>query len=56
VAPRTKPENAAIRVSPDHEAKLREALAELERGEVVELTDEELQHWVKTGEWPDSLD
>ena len=27
-----------------------------EAGRLVELTPEELEHWAKTGEWPESLD
>jgi len=28
----------------------------IDRGEVVELTEEQLRHWEETGEWPASLD
>jgi len=57
VAPRTKPSNTReFHPSPRHEAELRKALAEVESGEVVELTEEQLRHWEETGEWPASLD
>jgi hypothetical protein len=57
MAPRTKAaETQKFRASSEHQAELREALAQIERGEVVELTEKELRHWVETGEWPASLD
>jgi hypothetical protein len=48
MAPRTCPPQTPlppgyVRVSPEDEAELRETFAALDRGEYVELTDEELQ-------------
>lgn len=41
-----------VRVSPELEAELLEAMAEIDRGEYVELTLEQLDHAAATGEWP----
>lgn len=45
-----------IRPSAEDEADLRAGLAELDRGEGVELTADELRHLEETGEWPERLD
>ena len=56
-APRSKALKAGeFQASPRHEAELRKALGQVDRGEVVELTEEQLRHWEETGEWPASLD
>jgi hypothetical protein len=56
VAPRTRPSPQAVRPSAEDEAEIRTALAELDRGEGVELTADELRRWAETGEWPERLD
>lgn len=38
--------------SPELAAELREGIAQLERGEYIELTPEMMDHWEKTGEFP----
>jgi hypothetical protein len=48
-------EPPALRVDPSDESDLRAAIAEVERGETVELTPDELKHWAETGEWPERL-
>jgi hypothetical protein len=55
MAPRTRP-SPPVCPSAEDEAEIRTALAELDRGEGVELTDDELRHWAETGEWPERLD
>jgi hypothetical protein len=59
MAPRTLPPRTPlppgyVRVSPEDEAELRATFAALERGEYVELTDEELRQMAE-GEWPARL-
>jgi hypothetical protein len=56
VTPRTRPDVPRVRPSPDDEAEIRKALEELDRGEGIELTAEELRHWAETGEWPERFD
>ena len=56
VAPRTRPNPLTVRPPSEDEAEIRAALAELDRGDGVELTANELQHWAETGEWPERLD
>jgi hypothetical protein len=64
MAPRSRSEQTPlppdyIRVSPELEAELREAIAQADRGEARTLTPEELQRMAETGEWPawcDELD
>jgi predicted transcriptional regulator len=41
-----------VRLTPEHDAQVREGLAELGRGEGMVLTTEELEHIAATGEWP----
>ena len=41
-----------VRLTPEHEAQVREGLAQLERGEGMVLTTEELERIAATGEWP----
>jgi hypothetical protein len=53
LTPATQP--GSFRPSPEDEANVRAAIAELDRGEGVELTGEELRHWAETGEWPERL-
>ena len=38
--------------SPELAAELIEAMAQIDRGEYIELTPEQLDHAVATGEWP----
>jgi hypothetical protein len=45
-------ETREVRVSPELEAELLEAMAEIDRGEYIELTFEQLDHAAATGEWP----
>jgi hypothetical protein len=56
MAPRTRPTSPPARPSVEDEADIRTALAELERGQGVELTADELRHWEESGEWPERLD
>jgi hypothetical protein len=56
MAPGTRPSPQPVCPSAEDEAEIRTALAELDRGEGVELTDDELRHWAETGEWPERLD
>jgi len=56
MAPRTRPNPQVVRPSAEDEADIRVGLAELDRGEGVELTVDELRHWAETGEWPARLD
>jgi hypothetical protein len=56
MAPRTRPNPQSVRPSPEDEADIRAGLAELDRGEGVELTPGELRQWAETGEWPERLD
>ncbi|MGA3124833.1 MAG: hypothetical protein ABSF69_29140 [Polyangiaceae bacterium] len=56
MAPRARPNPELVSPSADDEAEIRAGLAELDRGEGVELTADELQHWVETGAWPERLD
>jgi hypothetical protein len=56
MAPRTGPNSQHVRLSAEDEADIRAGLAELDRGDGVELTADELQHWAETGEWPKRLD
>ncbi len=46
---------ARAKVLPDLEAELQRALEEIERGEYVELTSEQLQQWADSGvaPWPE---
>jgi hypothetical protein len=43
-------------VSPELEAAIGVAMAQIDRGEYIELTFEELDHWAETGEFPWSDD
>jgi hypothetical protein len=56
MAPGLRPIPQPVRPSPQDEADIREGLAELDRGEGVELRTDELRHWADTGEWPERLD
>jgi hypothetical protein len=56
MAPRTRPDPELVCPSAQDEADIRAGLAELDRGEGVELTADELRHWAETGEWPERLD
>jgi hypothetical protein len=57
--PRSRPATARspglVRAAAEDEASVLAAIGELERGEGVELTAEELRHWAETGEWPERL-
>jgi hypothetical protein len=44
-----------VRATAEDEANALAAVGELERGEGVELTAEELRHLTETGEWPERL-
>ncbi len=56
LAPRARPNPQLVRPSAEDEAEIRAGVAELDRGEGVELTADELRHWAETGEWPERLD
>jgi hypothetical protein len=47
---------AAYRLHPADQADLRAAAEEIESGQVVELTPEELEAWEATGELPASVE
>jgi hypothetical protein len=58
--PRSRPARTAcppdvVRASAEDEANVLAAIEEIDRGEGVELTAEELRHWAETGEWPERL-
>lgn len=50
----TSPRRVA-QAAPDLEEELRQAMADFERGDYIELTPEQLEHCAATGEspWPD---
>jgi hypothetical protein len=56
MAPRVRPDLPTVRPSPEDEAEIRTAVAELDRGEGRALTEEELRHLAETGEWPEWCD
>ncbi len=56
MAPPSRPTPQVVRLSAEDEADLRAGLAELDRGEGVELTTDELRRLAETGEWPERLD
>jgi hypothetical protein len=45
-----------VAVPADVADDIRAAEAEVERGEAVDLTPEQLKRWAETGEWPESHD
>jgi hypothetical protein len=45
-------EQRDVRVSPELEAELLEAMGEIDRGDYFELTPEQLDRAAATGEWP----
>ena len=49
------PSARALELSPELEKELREAVAEIERGDGLEVSLTELESWGETGEfpWPD---
>jgi hypothetical protein len=55
MAPRTKSPEPRFQAPPEVAADIEAARAELERGEGVELTPEELRRLAETGEWPERL-
>jgi hypothetical protein len=56
MAPRARPDLPQVRPSPEDEAEIRAAIAELNRGESRALTEEELRRLAETGEWPEWCD
>lgn len=42
----------AYELSPEVERELRDAIAEIDRGEYIDLTPAQLQAWAETGELP----
>ncbi len=46
---------APVKLSPDVEANLREGLEQAARGEFADLTPEESEHYLKTGELPERV-
>jgi hypothetical protein len=54
--PEAASEPREVRVSPELEAELLEAMAQIDRGEYIELTFEELDRWAERGEFPWSED
>jgi hypothetical protein len=55
MGPAVKPQRPVVKPAPQDEADIRAGLEEAERGEGVELTEEELKRWADTGEWPERL-
>jgi hypothetical protein len=55
MSPRTHPavEPVVADLSPEVEAQVRAGIEAVERGEVVPLTSEEVDHWAQTGELPE---
>jgi hypothetical protein len=56
MTPRTRPSPQLVRPSAEDEVDIRAGLAELDHGEGVQLTADDLQHRAETGEWPERLD
>jgi hypothetical protein len=52
VAVETKTAPREARLSPELEAELLEAMSEIERGDCLELTPEQLERCIVDGEWP----
>jgi hypothetical protein len=50
-----RPRNEFLRFPPDVTREALEAIAELDRGEGIELTPEELDHMCKTGQFPERI-
>jgi hypothetical protein len=48
-------EDGPFRPSSEDEANVRAGVTELDSGEGVGVTEEELRHWAETGEWPNHL-
>lgn len=46
------PPRRLVQFTPDLEQELREAVAEIERGDCIELTPEQLDRCIEHGEWP----
>lgn len=55
MGPAVKAPLQLVRPAPEDEADIRAAIEEAERGEGIDLTPEELDHWAETGEWPERL-
>jgi hypothetical protein len=59
MTPRARSTEATLpglfRPSAEDEANVRAAITELDGGEGVELSAEELRHWAETGAWPERL-
>jgi len=51
-APPMEPVLQKVRFSPEAEAERIQGCAEIDPGEFVTLTPEQLRHWAETGEWP----
>ncbi len=54
MAPHTRPNPQVVRPSAEDEADIRAGLAELDRGEGVELAVDELRHWAETASGPNA--
>jgi hypothetical protein len=50
------PPPTALKLSPELEDELRRAVEDIERGDYVDLSDEELDRWADAGvvPWPDA--
>lgn len=59
VTPRTRPrptsEPVAVKLPPEVEARVRAGIEASERGDVLELTPQEAEHYYKTGELPERV-
>jgi hypothetical protein len=55
MGPAIKPTIPLVSPAPQDEADVRTGLEEATRGEGADLTEEELERWAETGEWPERL-
>jgi hypothetical protein len=51
-APKAVSGGIDVKLSPELETEIVEAMAEIDRGDYLELTSEQLDHAAATGEWP----
>lgn len=51
-APDASPPTRVVQVSPELEQELRDAIADIERGDCIELTAEQLREWAEAGKLP----
>jgi hypothetical protein len=58
MSPRTRPlpEPVKAKLSPENARRVREGIGEAQRGEDVDMTDEETDRYIETGELPERVD